>query len=103
MMCRWWTRGSSSAIAEHWDGMGSTPAMWRIAGRGGIEQPDGGFLYQRTYTPDAKQNYKVSKSKAESSRPTVETTGIGEGTRSPQEDVHAARRLNRCSRKICGR
>jgi len=54
--------------------------MWRIADRGGIEQSDSGFLHRRTHPPDAKQNYKVSNSKAESGRSTFETTGIGEGS-----------------------
>ncbi|WP_165095021.1 MULTISPECIES: hypothetical protein [unclassified Caballeronia] len=28
--------------------------MWRIADSGGIEQPGGSFLHQRTHAPDPK-------------------------------------------------
>jgi hypothetical protein len=29
--------------------------MWQIADGGDIEEPDGGFLDQRTHTPDPEQ------------------------------------------------
>jgi hypothetical protein len=29
----------------HWDGPGSTPAIWRTADDGGIKQLDGSFLH----------------------------------------------------------
>jgi hypothetical protein len=33
-------------LSRHWDGLGSTSAMWLIADDGGIEQPDGSILHQ---------------------------------------------------------
>jgi len=30
--------------------------MWRIADGGGVEQPDGSFLHQRTHAPDPEQS-----------------------------------------------
>lgn len=33
-------------LSRHWDGLGSTSAMWLIADDGGIEQPDGNILHQ---------------------------------------------------------
>jgi hypothetical protein len=44
-------------LSCHWDRQGSTSAMWRIADDGGIEQPDGSFLHQRTHTPDPHRHF----------------------------------------------
>jgi hypothetical protein len=35
--------------------------MWPIADGGGIEQPDGSFLHQRTHTSDPIQTVDLTK------------------------------------------
>ena len=46
----------------HWDRLGSTSAMRPIADDGSIEQPGGGFLHQRTHTPDPEGPASLSQS-----------------------------------------
>jgi hypothetical protein len=41
-MIQWPKLGRS----RHWDGLGSTSAMWLIADDGGIEQPGDSILHQ---------------------------------------------------------
>jgi hypothetical protein len=56
-------------------GLGSPPAMWRIADGGGIEQRDSSFLHQRTHTPDPKRHL-----------------GMAEGLRLSAQDISSLRR-----------
>jgi len=42
---------------RHWGGLGFTSAMWWIADGGGVELPHGGFLHQRTHTPDLEATF----------------------------------------------
>jgi hypothetical protein len=56
----------SAGLSCHWDGPGSTSAMWRTADDGGIEQLDGSFLHSRTHTPDPKATVRSSFSAPQS-------------------------------------
>jgi hypothetical protein len=44
--------------SRHWEGPGCTSAMWRVVDDGGIEQPDSGFLHQRTHALDPQGTAK---------------------------------------------
>jgi hypothetical protein len=39
-------------LSRHWDGLGSTSAMWQVADGDSVKQADGGILHRRTHTPD---------------------------------------------------
>jgi len=43
----------------HWDEPGSTSAMWLNADDGGVEQPDGSFLHQRTHALDPRRSFNA--------------------------------------------
>jgi hypothetical protein len=62
-------RFSPIGHCRHWDGLGSTSAMSRIADGGGIEQPDGSFLHQRIHTPDRRRVKTRAESGLRKNRP----------------------------------